>query len=338
MGTSINLPQFAPPALQRRVLVIGDCENDTSSVETSLRFTGMLSKQGRFKAKNRGAQIVQTGDLLYKNSPSARAVHFWEELRIGAASVGSPLYLIAGNHELEIWRRLRSGERLGLKRLDRLAMQGVIRTTRLFHVSGSMLFIHGYPTVKLLRHVRAFRTSTGKAVNAYNQDCFQPALDDPKRLARYAYPRRNVCRGCLLHDIPDPARYYRRHGREAAALLASLGIDLVVHGHRPERSGVQKDNELRRWIPGVRMISNDIQLRVQGLGATLIRRVGNGPTDILFVNRTSATPAHRAEARRVLRAPAQSYGKLPGPNKTGINEQISVVLRRRDLIAPGIAA
>ncbi len=338
MGIAIDLPKIAAPAPQRRVLVIGDCENDTSSVEKTLRFAGMLSKQGRFKAKNRGAEIVQTGDLLYKNAPSARVVQFWEELRTGAATAGSPLHLVAGNHELEIRRRLQLGEHLGLKRLDRLAMKGLIRTTRLFHVAGSMLFIHGYPTVKLLRHMRAYRLGTGKDINAYNQDCFQPALDNPKRLARYAYPRRNACRGCLLHDVPDPARYYRRHGREAAALLASLGIDLVIHGHRPERSGVQKDYELRRWIPGVRMISNDIQLRAQGLGATLIRQVENGPTDLLFVNRTSATTAHRDDAKRVLRAPVQSATKLSGFDKTGSIGQISAVLRRRDLIAPGIAA
>lgn len=335
MGTSIDLPKIARLARQRRVLVIGDCENDKSSVETTLRFAGMLNKQGRFKSKNRGAEIVQTGDLLYKNAPSARVVQFWEELRIGAASVGTPLCLVAGNHELEIWQRLQSGEHLGLKRADRLAMKGLIRTTRLFHVAGSTLFIHGYPTVKLLRHMRAYRLSTGKGINAYNQDCFQPALDDPKRLARYAYPRRSACRGCLLHDVPDPARYYRRHGREVAALLAFLGIDLVIHGHHPERTGIQKDYELRRWIPGVRMISNDVQLRVHGLGATLVRQAKNGSTDLLFINRSNATSRHRAEVRRMLRAPAKSAGKLRITKRAA---QRSGLFYRGDLIAPGIAA
>lgn len=338
MGISIDLPRIARPALQRRVLVIGDCENDTSAVESSLRFAGLLSKQGKVKGKTRGAEIVQTGDLLYKNAPRAEVVRFWEGLRIDAAGVDSPLRLVAGNHELEIWRRLESGERLGLKHGERQAMQRFIRTTRLFHASGSMLFIHGYPTVKLLRHVQAYRFGTGKDINAYNKDCFQAALDNPKQLARYAYLRRNACQGCLLHDLPNPARYYRRHGREVAALLGSLGIDLVVHGHRPERSGLQKDYELKRWLPGVRMIGNDTQLRIQGLGATAIRQVENGPTDLLFVNRTSATHAHRAEVRRVLRAPAKLVEKKPDSRETRRDGQISGFLQRRDLIAPGIAA
>jgi hypothetical protein len=67
---------------------------------------------------------------------------------------------LAGNHELEIWRRLQSGEHLGLKRRDRQAMKGLIGTTRLFHVSGSMLFIHGYPALKLLHHLHAYRSGT----------------------------------------------------------------------------------------------------------------------------------------------------------------------------------
>jgi hypothetical protein len=338
MGISIDLPRIAQPALQRRVLAIGDCENETSAVEASLRFAGLLGKQGKIRAKTRGAEIVQTGDLLYKNAPSADVVGFWEDLRTNAAAADCSVHLVAGNHELEIWRRLQSGERLGLKHGERRAMQGLIRTTGLFHAAGSILFIHGYPTVKLLRHVQAYRVGTGKDINDYNRDCFRASLDDPKRLARYAYPRRDACRGCLLHDLPSPARYYRRHGREVAALLGSLGINLVIHGHRPERSGIQKDYELRRWLPGVRMISGDIQLRLQGPGATVIRQVENGPTDLLFVNRRNAAPAHRAAVRRVLRAPVEPVQNPPGLGKMGSQGQISAFLHRRDLIAPGIAA
>jgi len=245
---------------------------------------------------------------------------------------------VAGNHEIEIWRRLESGERLGLKRREQGDVRGLIRTMKLFHVEGSILFIHGYPTVKLLRHIQAYRIGTGNDIDTYNQDCFQAALDNPKQLIRYAYPRRNACRGLLLHDVPDPARYYRRHGREVSALLGSLGIDLVVHGHRPERSGIQKDFELERWLPDVRMINNDIQLRLQGLGATVIRQVENGPTDLLFFNRISSTYAHRCEIRRVLRAPSPPVATAPDFEETAREGQISGLLRRRDLIAPGIAA
>lgn len=334
----IDLRRIAKPPVQRRVAVIGDCENDTDSVESSLRFVGFLGKKGEFKAKARGAHLVQTGDLLHKNAPSPAVVSFWEGLRTAAESTDCALHLVAGNHELEIWRRLRSGERLGLKRGERQAVLGLIRTAQLFHVEGSMLFIHGYPTVKLLRHMQAYRIGTGKRLNDYNQDCFQPAFDRAKLLARYAYPRTNSYRGSLLHDVPDPARYYRRHGREVAALLGAFGIDLVVHGHRPERTGVQKDYELQSWLPGIRLISNDIQLRLQGLGATVIRQVENGPTDLIFVNRKSSTPAHRADARSMLRAPDRTVGDPLGLKKAGPEGQVSSIVRGRGLRAPACVA
>jgi len=334
----IDLRRIAKPPVQRRVAVIGDCENDTDSVESSLRFVGLLGKKGEFKAKARGAHLVQTGDLLHKNAPSPAVVSFWEGLRTAAESTDCALHLVAGNHELQIWRRLRSGERLGLKRGERQAVLGLIRTAQLFRVEGSMLFIHGYPTVKLLRHMQAYRIGTGKRLNDYNQDCFQPAFDRAKLLARYAYPRTNSYRGSLLHDVPDPARYYRRHGREVAALLGAFGIDLVVHGHRPERTGVQKDYELQSLLPGIRLISNDIQLRLQGLGATVIRQVENGPTDLIFVNRKSSTPVHRADARSMLRAPDRTVGDPLSLKKAGPEGQVSSIVRGTGLRAPACVA
>jgi hypothetical protein len=337
MGISIDLPLSAKPAVQRRLVVIADCENDTRSVDESLRFVGLIGKNGSLKAKAQGIQIVQTGDLLHKNAPSPAVVRYWEGLRSAGSAGNCTLQLVAGNHELDIWRRLLSGDRLGLKRRYQRSVLDLIRTTRLFHVEGSILFIHGYPTVKLLRHIQAYLIGTGKDINDYNEDCFRPALDNPELLARYAYPRRSACRGgCLLHDLANPPRYYRRHGREVAVLLAAFGIDLVVHGHRPERSGVQTDFELQRWLPGIRMISHDIQLRLQGLGATLIRQVETGPTDLLFVNRKCSKPNHRAEARRLLQAPRNPAWAEQHLGTSGLDGQRACFAKDRNLTAPGI--
>jgi len=283
---------------ESRIVAISDCENDTSGVKQSLHFAGLLSKQGQLRTKARHASIVQTGDLLHKRAPNPSAIEFWEEIRATGAKQGCAVHILAGNHELEIWQRLQSGQDLGLKRQQRKAVKAFIRTTRLFHVEGSILFIHGYPTLGLLRDMRRYHRRTGKSLNRYNKDCFQPTMDNTKQLARYAYPRGEVFGRTLLHDVPDPARYYQRHGKEVASLLGSLDIDLVVHGHRPERSGIQTDYELQRWLPGVRMINTDIQLRVRGLGATVIRQVDDGRTDVLFVNRRNASASHRKEVRR----------------------------------------
>lgn len=283
---------------ERRIVAISDCENGTACVKQSLRFAGLMSKNGQLTSGARHASIVQTGDLLHKRAPDPSAIEFWDEIRTTGAKRGCAVHILAGNHEMEIWQRLQSGQDLGLKRQQQKAVKTFIRTTRLFHVEGSILFIHGYPTVGLLRDMRRYQQRTGKSLNRYNKDRFQPALDCSKQLIHYSYPRGNALRGILLHDVPDPEHYYRRHGKEVAALLGSLDIDLVIHGHRPKRSGIQTDYELRRWLPGVRMINTDIQLRLRGLGATVIRQVDDGRTDVLFVNRRNSSPSHRKDVRR----------------------------------------
>ena len=302
----------AKPPQRRRIVAIADCENDTASVQASLRFVGLCGKRGRFKAKSDGACIVQTGDLLHKNRPNPSVVEFWEGLRAAAEGANCALHLIAGTHELEILRRLRSGARLGLKRCDRVAIQRLIRSTQLFQLKGSMLFMHGYPTVRLLRHMLAYRNDTGNSLDDYNREHFQAAFDDNDSLARYAYLRRSDNPNALLHDVPDPERYYRRNGEEVAALLGALGIDLVVHGHRPERSGLQADYEFRRLLPGIRMISHDIQMRLHGLGATVIHQIGSDPAEVHFISSRQSTPSHRADVRRAL---SISKG-MAGPSTT----------------------
>jgi hypothetical protein len=322
------------PRFLKRIIAIPDCENETDCVDASLRYAGVLSKKGTLKEKARGAQIVQTGDLIHKNAPNPAVVPYWQALHAAAEAAGCSLHLVAGNHELEIWRRLQSGARLGMKRSDQRGVQELIRTMRIFHADGSMLFIHGYPTVDLLRHLRSYRDETGKPLNDYNRDCFQAAFDDPKRLALYAYLRRSASRSCLLHDVPNPASYYRRNGAEVADLLAALGIDLVIHGHRPERSGVQTDYELQRWLPGIRMISHDIQLRIQGLGATVIRQAEGGPPDLLFVNGNISTSSHRKIIRRTLRAPERPQGDSRHMQKVVLDGVISSFVRERESRAP----
>ena len=336
--TPIDLGRGAIPPLRRRIVVIPDCENETESVLASLRFVGLCGKRGNIKAKARGAQIVQTGDLLHKKRPAPSVVEFWERLGLAGAAADCALHLVAGNHELEIWRRLQSGARLGLTRGEQRAMQRLISSTKLFYAVGSMLFIHGYPSVNLLRHVQAYRSATGRSLNDYNRDCFQAAFDDVDVLDQYAYLRAGARAETLLHDVPNPERYYRRHGREVAALLEGLGIDLVVHGHRPERSGVQTDYELQRLLPGIRMISHDIQLRLQGLGATVIRQTDNGPTDLLFVNKKTSTPAHRSEIRRVLRARKNVVGH--GLNRANANRvgQVPSLASEAGSLHPAFAA
>jgi len=84
-------------------------------------------------------------------------------------------------------------------------------------------------------------------------------------------------------------------------LLQQLEIDSVVHGHRPQRSGVQVDNEFYGFIPNIRMIGNDTQIRANGIGATLIRMDIGRKMEVLFVNSKVSAKKIQGKMRRLLR-------------------------------------
>jgi hypothetical protein len=149
-----------------------------------------------------------------------------------------------------------------------------------------------------------FQERTGLPVNDYNERCYRQALDHPDKLDHYLYLKGGNARRLLLHDVEDARGYFRRHGREIAALLRGFGIEQVVHGHRPLRSGVQADYEFRRWLPGVRMIGNDTQLRLRGLGAVAMRMAPEQEPQVLFVNTRNRGGGQRKLVKRALRAGA----------------------------------
>lgn len=299
----------------RRLLALADCENEIDAVKSTLRFAGLTTKDGRLKARSKDACIIQTGDLLYKQAPDPSVVDYWQALQADAEARGCSLILLAGNHELEIWQRLQAGQDLGLKRHQQETVKALIRGMRLIHVEGSILFIHGYPTLKLLEDIRQYRETTGEDINAYNEHRYRPTLEVRKRLMNFAYRRGDAARQALLHDVQDPQRYYRQRGREVAMLLGKLGIDIVVHGHRPERSGMQTDFELRRWLPGVRMISNDTQMAQHGLGATVIAQPSWERPEVILVNSIAANANLRRRVRRLMRsAPAPRISAFEFPH------------------------
>ena len=298
-----TLPEF-DLGVSQRLLAISDSENVVTPVTDTLRYAGVLKKTGELRPKIvRGLQILHTGDMILKHQPDPAVVDYWVNLRERVDLLGGELVLLAGNHELEIWSCLQRGQRLGLKRRQCQRVQSFIRTCRLFHVASSVLFIHGYPTLNLLRCLKDFRERTGLSIDHYNEAHFRPALDDPRKLAHFRYLKGKGSRQFLLHDLENPASYYRTHGREIATLLRHFGIEQVVHGHRPERSGIQADYEFRRWLPGIRMIGNDTQLRQRGLGAVVMRMDSAEEDQVLLVNTTTFGADQRKQVKRALREP-----------------------------------
>jgi hypothetical protein len=316
---ALNLPE-RQPAIDahgyQRFLVIADCENALTPVRETLRYTGLLKKRGDLRSKYaQGLHVVQTGDLLHKHQPDPEVVRFWLSLRRDIEEQGGRLTMLAGNHELEAWKNLCLGERLGLKRKQCQLMSELMSVCKLFYVAGSVLFLHGYPTLNLLSSLRGFQDRTGLSLNDYNEHCFRKALNDPEKLQHYLYLRSKNARKLLLHDLDDALGYYRANGKEIAELLRHFGIEQVVHGHRPIRSGVQTDREFRRWLPGVRMIGNDTQIRLRGLGAVVMRTAPEEQAEILFVNHRNCRPDQRKQVRRALRAdtpPPTALGLMAG--------------------------
>ena len=127
---------------------------------------------------------------------------------------------------------------------------------------------------------------------------------------QYAYARESRRANYLLYDVADASRYYKKHGRLAGVVLAKLQIGIVIHGHRPQHSGVQVDYEFGKWIPNIRMIGNDTIVRRRGIGATVIRTTPDGALDMVFINTKTGSKKLRKRIQKDLR----ELGVFPGAN------------------------
>jgi len=122
-------------------------------------------------------------------------------------------------------------------------------------------------------------------------------------MRQYAYARKNRKTHYLLYDIAEASCYYKKYGRAVSTVLANLKIDTVVHGHRPQHSGVQVDYEFEKWLPGIRMIGNDIIVKRSGIGASVISESSNRALDIVFVNTKTKSKKLRKKVQKILREP-----------------------------------
>jgi hypothetical protein len=309
-GLSENKVVIVPPAepgirahrteFPARCIVLSDTDNDVSSVRKTLRFAGILNGKGEFADNLEGVTIVHTGDLIDKKNPDASVVEYWQLLQQDALARGCHVKLIVGNHEQEIWQKIRTGEKCGMGAKKTDWLNGFIESLDLFYVAGPVLFVHGYPTLEFLQTLLHFKEVTGKDLNYFNTDHYKKAFRSVKAIRQYAYVRANRKTNYLLYDVADASRYYKKQGRVVGAVLAQLKIDIVVHGHRPQRSGVQVDYEFGKWIPKVRMIGNDTMVKRRGIGATVIRMTSSGTLDVVFINAKTVSEKLRRKVHKYL--------------------------------------
>ena len=293
-----------------RGIVFSDTDNDVNSVRNTLRFMGILNGKDRLADNLAGIGIFHTGDLVDKKNPDTSVVKYWQDLQQDALTRGCHIKLMAGNHEQEIWQKIRAGETFGLGAKQVRWLNEFIEGLDLFYVAGPVLFMHGYPTLEFLRTLLHFKETTGKDLNCFNADHYKKAFRSIKAMKLYAYERESRQTNYLLYDVADASRYYKKQGRLVGVILAKLQIGIVIHGHRPQHSGVQVDYEFGKWIPNIRMIGNDTIVRRRGIGATVIRTTPDGALDMVFINTKTGSKKLRKRIQKDLR----ELGVFPGAN------------------------
>jgi hypothetical protein len=201
---------------------------------------------------------------------------------------------------------MRAGERYGLDLQQTQALNDFIESLDLFHVVGRVLLLHGYPTLEFLQALLHFKEVTGEDLNRFNHDHYKKAFISTNALRQYAYVKKSQKTDHLLYDVADANRYYRKRGKSIGDILERLDIGIIVHGHKPRRSGTQADYEFADWIPSIRMIGNDTSVSRNGIGATIFRVTSRGTLDMEFINTKTATDELRSRVRGMLCEPFES--------------------------------
>ena len=246
-------------------VVLSDTDNDVKSIQYSLWMLGLIGKSGEWRRGVENFRLVHTGDWLNKTNPSKEVIATLAGLR-NSLPENAQMVILNGNHELEILQKSENDNSMGLSQEE----LEFIRAQDLIHVCGRNLFVHGYPTFELLRLLVHMKNESG-CLNDFN-DRFRKAIYE----GEYALFREKEGMA-ILGDIRQARAYYKSksadgetHGAKISKLLKKIGIDTVVHGHRPNML-VQQDFELKLEVPGIRFINNDNKARLSKLGATLIK-------------------------------------------------------------------
>jgi len=322
-----QVPVRRPPC--QRFVVFSDTDNDVKSVKKTLRFVGVLGPKGKLADDLQGVTLVHTGDLLDKKRPDFAVVKYWRALQYDVAKKGGHVRLIAGNHEQEIRLRFKAGQDYGLEKDKATGLIRFVESLDLFHVTGSVLFIHSYPTVEFLQALLHYRDVTGRDLNRFNEDHYARSSTSPRAMKQYAYVRTGRKPYHLLYDVADARSYFKKNGRVIGDLLSQLGISCILHGHKPQRSGSQADQQFSKWIPDIRIINNDTNVRRSGIGATVIRERPSATLEIVFVNANNESKTLRRKVRGILGVSTEPPRGQAAASLIHARDDSQSVIRRR---------
>jgi len=225
-------------------------------------------------------------------------------------SSGGYFKVLAGNHEQETWIKIHDGETYGLskKELDTLCKQ--IESLDLFYIDGPIMFIHGYPTLEFLQVLLHYKNVTGNHPNSFNRDHYKKAFKSIEAINQYSYTKGQINENYLLYDPDNIELYYRKNGIDIASVLTQLEIDCIIHGHKPQASGIQIDYEFSKLLPNIRMVGNDTKVRLQEIGATIMRMDLGREMQVAFINKKTTNKKNLKKIRHLLRLSAPVSTRL----------------------------
>ncbi|MEO5345008.1 MAG: metallophosphoesterase [Magnetococcus sp. YQC-9] len=266
-----ELKKHAEP---RFAVVLSDTDNDLRAVQYALHIVGVCDPEGNWRKGVHGIRVIHTGDWLNKFAPSLAMIDYFLHLSHSAPK-GCDLMILNGNHELDVLHRIEKGEYAYLGP-DRFAF---IHGRDLIHVFGKTLFMHGYPTLYLLRFLAQIHAEK-KDLNCFNDRVRKAFYEGDHALFRSEEGK------VLMGNIKKARLYYQecsfdgeKRAEKISRMLKELDIYTVVHGHRPNIL-VQKDEAIEMETPDVRLVNNDNQPKKSLLGASIVDRKG----EVYFVN------------------------------------------------------
>lgn len=291
---------FSPPETKetppesKATIVLSDTDNDVQCIKANLNFAGICNRQGHWKEGVKNVKIVHTGDWLSKNNPNPGVVDFLNELNSSAPET-CEVVLLNGNHEIEGL----VGEEGRKKTKLSKAQIAFIKQQDFLHIADGILYMHGYPRLELIQVLIQLRDEGVEDLNVFNEKFRKPFYQGVRAL----YTEDSGL--AMIGDFDKVKTYYQSkteecqtHGQKVSHLLTMLGIHTVIHGHKPQKTGEQLDGEFKEEIPNIRMINNDIQVKDNRWGCTMIRGEG-ASQEIIFHNNTKRGPTKK-EAKKFM--------------------------------------
>jgi hypothetical protein len=263
------------------IITITDTHNDYEAILRNLKIHNIIDENGEWRDGVNNVQVIHTGDVINKKNPDKKSLEYMFHLKATAPESCS-VEILAGNHEMEY---LMGTKGIAEEGSERKLIEGM----SLISASGPVLFLHGYPTRKLLRWILSYVTyeeySVPDAIGEINRQ-FSEALEESSsgynnKLKHFLFGEKAKKKG-LVHEAESlekkeenteeinkpkplfqkvlPADYYQKHGKEVSELLAKLGIEIVVHGHARTSKGIQRIGEFSKYLPNVTLIDNDVAI------------------------------------------------------------------------------